>query len=81
LGYVAVKNNDANAAIEWLKKAVQIASPYYKGFYTAQMGDLYAVIGKKEEAVQAYNDAISIAEQNADVASLKDYQAKLDALK
>jgi tetratricopeptide (TPR) repeat protein len=81
LGYVAVKNNDANAAIAWLKKAVQIASPYYKGFYTAQMGDLYAVIGKKEEAVQAYNDAISIAEQNADVASLKDYQAKLDALK
>lgn len=81
LGYVAYKHGDFDTAITWTKKAVEIASPYYQGYYTSMMGDIYAVAGKKEEAAQAYNDAIAIAEQNADAASLKAYQAKLDALK
>jgi predicted negative regulator of RcsB-dependent stress response len=81
LGYIAYKGNDADTAIVWLKKSVEIASPYYQGLYTSLMGDIYVSAGKKEEAVQAYNDAISIAEQSADADSMKTYQAKLDALK
>jgi predicted negative regulator of RcsB-dependent stress response len=81
LGYISYQRNDAQAAIESLKKSVEIASPYYQGLYTAMMGDIYTATGKKAEAAQAYEDAIAIAEQNADAASLKSYQAKLNALK
>lgn len=81
LGYVANKRGDPDSALAWFKKSTEIASPYYRGYYTSRMGDIYASIGKKDEAIQAYDDAIAIAEQNADAASLKAYQAKLDALK
>jgi tetratricopeptide (TPR) repeat protein len=81
LGVISYQHSDAQAAIASLKKSVEIASPYYQGFYTALMGDIYAATGDKEQAANAYNDAIAIAEQNADELSLKTYQAKLDALK
>lgn len=81
LGYISYQRNDAQVAIESLKKSVEIASPYYQGLYTAMMGDIYTATGKKAEAAQAYEDAIAIAEQNADAASLKSYQVKLNALK
>jgi tetratricopeptide (TPR) repeat protein len=81
LGYIAYKRNDADGALGWLKKSVETASPYYQGFYTSMMGDIYAATGKREQAIESYNDAIAIAEQNADAASLKTYQAKLSALK
>lgn len=81
LGVIAYLRNDADTAISWHKKAVEIASPYYQGFYTAFLGDIYAAIGKKDEAIQSYNDAISIAERNADVVSLKAYETKLNALR
>ncbi len=81
LGYIAYKDNDADGAIVWIKKSVEVASPYYQGYYSSLMGDIYAASGKKEQAAESYNDAIAIAEQNADAASLKTYQAKLSALK
>ena len=81
LGYVDYKRGNFDAAIAWVQKAVEIASPYYQGYYASMMGDIYTAAGKKEEAAQAYNDAIALAEQYADAASLKTYQAKLDALK
>jgi tetratricopeptide (TPR) repeat protein len=81
LGYIDYKRGEFDTAIAWVKKAVEIASPYYQGFYTSMMGDIYAFAGKKDEAIQAYDDAIAIVEKNADAASLKTYQAKLDALK
>ncbi|MDD2922119.1 MAG: tetratricopeptide repeat protein [Anaerolineales bacterium] len=81
LGYIAYKRGDTDASIGWLEKSVEIASPYYQGFYTSMIGDMYASAGKKDQAVQAYDDAIAIAEKNADSLSLKTYQAKLDALK
>jgi tetratricopeptide (TPR) repeat protein len=81
LGYISFMRGDAEAGISWLKKSVEIASPYYQGLYTSLIGDFYVTLGRKEEASQAYNDAISIAEQSADGASMKAYEAKLNALK
>ena len=81
LGYVDYKRGNFDAAIAWAQKAVEIASPYFQGYYTSMIGDIYVAAGKKEEAAQAYNDAIAIAEQYADATSLKAYEAKLEALK
>jgi tetratricopeptide (TPR) repeat protein len=81
LGYIAYqRGGGSRAAIPWFKKAVAIASPYYQGLYTSMMGDIYAATEQKEAAIQAYEDAIAIAEANADPASVSEYKAKLETI-
>jgi tetratricopeptide (TPR) repeat protein len=79
LGYISFMRGDAEAGIAWLKKSVEIASPYYQGLYTSLIGDFYVTLGRKEEAIQSYNDAIAIAETKADAESMKKYEEKLRA--
>lgn len=80
LGYIAYQRGDPQAAITWFKKAVDIASPYYQGLYTSIIGDIYAAIGQREQAIQAYEEAIAIAEANGDGTSVEEYEKKLQAI-
>ena len=80
LGYIAYQRGNPEPAITWLKKAVEIASPYYQSSYTSLIGDIYAATQQKELAIQAYGDAIAIAEANGDGVSIKKYEEKLQAI-
>jgi tetratricopeptide (TPR) repeat protein len=79
LGYIAYQRGDTEKAISWFQKAVDIASPYYQGYYRSFMGDIFAATGHKAEALESYNEAIAIAEMKADADSMKSYQEKLQA--
>jgi tetratricopeptide (TPR) repeat protein len=80
LSYLAYQRNDANAAIAFLQKAIPISSPDWKGAYTANLGDIYAAIGQKDKAREAYQQAIAIAIGNADADSAATYQQKLNSV-
>ena len=67
-------------AILLIEKAISIASPFYQAEYTALLGNLYNARGEPEKAIQAYEDAIAIAESNGDADSALKYQKNLDKL-
>jgi len=79
LGYIAYQRRDADQAIAWFEKAVEIAPPYYQAYYRSVIGDIFAATGHKEEAIQNYREAIAIAEMNADGVSMDRYEEKLQA--
>jgi len=79
LGYISYTRGDPETAITWFQKAVEIASPYYQGFYLSLIGDIYAATGHKEEALNYYAEAIEIAEMEADAASMQRYEEKMQA--
>jgi|GEM_PF-6158303 len=80
LGYVAYQRNNKDVAISFIQKAIMISSPFYKGEYTALLGDIYAATGSKDQAIQEYQSAIAIAEANGDAQSVQKYQQKLQAI-
>ena len=82
LGLCAFYRNskDPSQAIALIEKAISIASPFYRAEYTAGLGSLYKYLGEKENAIQAYEDAIAIAESNGDAKSAQKYQQALDEL-
>ena len=67
-------------AIVLIEKAISIASPFYQAEYTAGLGNLYNARGEKENAIQAFEDAVAIAESNGDAKSVLKYQQALDKL-
>jgi tetratricopeptide (TPR) repeat protein len=76
LGYIAYQQGDPQAAIALFQKAIDIASPYDRGEFTATLGDIYGAIGEREQAIQAYDEAIDIANANGDPVSLDDYERR-----
>jgi tetratricopeptide (TPR) repeat protein len=81
LGLIAYRHeNDADTAIQYLDKSVAIASPFYKGYNSYLIGLIYENTHRIEQARQAYQQAIAIADTYADGASLAKYQQALDAL-
>lgn len=77
LGVIAYKHNEIDQAVNRLNQSIKIASPYYQGYYTALIGDIYFAEGQKQKAIEAYTNAIAIAQQYADGKSMKSYQEKL----
>lgn len=67
-------------AIAFIEKAISIASPFYEAEFTASLGNIYNYLGEKDKAIQAYEDAIAIAESNGDAKSALKYQQVLDKL-
>ena len=67
-------------AIALIEKAISIASPFYEAEFTVSLGNIYNYRGEKEKAIQAYEDAIAIAESNGDAKSALKYQQALDKL-
>jgi tetratricopeptide (TPR) repeat protein len=75
--YRDVKDPQAIALIE---KAISMSSLFYQAEYTAELGNLYKYLEEKENAIQAYQDAIAIAESNGDAKSAQKYQQALDEM-
>jgi tetratricopeptide (TPR) repeat protein len=63
-----------------MEKAISLASPFYQAEFTALMGNKYLARGEKDKAIQAYQDAIALAESNGDAKSAEIYQQVLDKL-
>ncbi len=80
LGVIAYYQGDPDASIALIQKAIPLASPFSQGEFTATLGDIYKSLGQNENAIQAYEDAIAIAESLGDQKSASKYQQKLDKL-
>lgn len=80
LGLFAWNEGDTDTAVEFFRKGIAIASPYYQGFYYATIGDIYKSVKMKAEAADAYREAITIAEFFGDENSANQYNDKLKAL-
>lgn len=81
LGLIAYRHDqEPDLAISYLEKAVESASPYYKGYNSYLIGLIYQNTNRPDQARQAYQQAITIADTYADGTSLAKYQAALDGL-
>jgi tetratricopeptide (TPR) repeat protein len=74
-GVIAYMQNDPDTAITLIKEAIPLVSRFYQGEYYAGLGDIYKNIGQKEQAIQAYEDALALAETDA---IAEKYQQKLN---
>ena len=81
IGLIAWLNGYLESAVEFYRKAIEAASPYYQGYYFASIGDIYMAAGRMDEARDAYTEAIRIAEFYGDEESATRYDERLKALK
>jgi len=80
LGIIAGEQKDFDLAIEYLKKAIDQASPYYEMEYNSWLANFYLVNDQEDLAQKALEEAIAIAEANGDSESIKRYTDKLNDL-
>jgi tetratricopeptide (TPR) repeat protein len=76
LGAMAVFERDWPGAIESYQRAIPLVTPSFQAAYNAALGDAYLQAGNRAEAIKAYTEAVSIAE-NADPAKAEIYAEAL----
>ncbi len=75
MAWIARTNKDYRKAIEYINDAIDIASPYYEARFYAMLGDTYRLSGDKQQAIEAYNTGIGLAERNSDEISIATIEA------
>jgi tetratricopeptide (TPR) repeat protein len=81
LGYLAYDwHQDAQTTITFLNKAIPLASPAIKADDYSLLGDVYAVLGQKDQARTAYQQALDLAIDNSDQARIDHFKQKLASL-
>jgi tetratricopeptide (TPR) repeat protein len=66
LAWIATQKGDFPAAIQYARRSIAIASPYYQGRYQALLGDIYMAAKDPQNARAAYQLANEIASSNGD---------------
>jgi hypothetical protein len=77
LGLISSLQADVDVSISNIEKAIEIASPFYKGEYYALLGDVRCDNQQTDLALQAYHEALSIAEAYADEKRTYEYNTKI----
>jgi tetratricopeptide (TPR) repeat protein len=81
LGWLAYYwHRDAQATINSLNKAIPLASPAEKADDYSLLGDVYGVLGQKDQARAAYQQALELAIDNGDQARVDHFKQKLASL-
>jgi tetratricopeptide (TPR) repeat protein len=80
LGLIARLQSDPAAAIGNYQKAVPLVSPFYQAAYSASLGEAYLASGDRASAIEAYLEAVRIAEFYGDAESANTYAQRLQAL-
>lgn len=65
-GLISMLRGDFAQAIPRFQRAIELASPFYKGQFSAALGDSYFYNGQTELAENAYEDAKSYAQLSGD---------------
>lgn len=81
LGLIYHLKHEHDLAIDYYNKAIKIASPFYQAAYLATLGELQLAAGKKSEAINAYEEAIQIAEFYGNEEQVNQYMQRLEELK
>ena len=77
---IAWLESDTETAVEFYRKAIEVASPFFQGYYYASIGEIYKSANRTEEAREAFSEALRIAEFYGDAESANTYNEKLKAL-
>jgi tetratricopeptide (TPR) repeat protein len=80
IALIAWLEGDIDTAVEFYRKAIEVASPFFQGYYYASIGEIYTTANRIEEAREAYSEALRIAEFFGDEESANRYAEKLKAL-
>jgi tetratricopeptide (TPR) repeat protein len=79
LGVISYLEGNPEEAISNINDAIKLASPFYEGEYFALLGDIYCAESQTEQATDAYEEALLIADANGDVERAREYETKLDS--
>jgi len=78
LGQAYLKDNKPKLAIEHLQKALEF-DPEYSAAWKL-LGKAFAEHGQRDEAIQTYNEGITVAEKKGDLQAAKEMQVFLKRL-
>jgi tetratricopeptide (TPR) repeat protein len=81
LAWIAKRQDDPEAAIDNYQHAIGLVTPYYQAYYYTCLGEVYVSAGQRAQAIEAYEEAISIAEFYGDETSADTYTARLNELR
>ncbi len=81
LAVIAYLQGNTDAAVDHYAHATQLVTPHYQSYYNTRLGEVYATANKIDLAIEAYNEAIKIAEFYGDEKSVVKYNKRLDGLK
>jgi tetratricopeptide (TPR) repeat protein len=81
LALIASLHGNVDTAADHYTRATQLVTPYYQGYYYTRLGEVYARSEQIDQAIEAYDEAIKIAEFYGDAASVATYSKRLDELR
>ncbi|MCA9948944.1 MAG: tetratricopeptide repeat protein [Anaerolineales bacterium] len=62
LALIARLNGDSQTAIKHYKQAIELVTPFEQGAFYLELGAVHEHLEQEEEALEAYNEALQIAE-------------------
>jgi len=80
LGLLAWQVKDLELAVEHYTHAIELVTPYYQAYYSTRLGEVYVDNGQIELAIEAYDEAIYIAEFYGDEECLLVFAARRNEL-
>ena len=57
MGLFAWFEGDLETAVDFYRKAIEVASPFFQGYYYASIGDIYTTANRTEDAREAYSES------------------------
>jgi tetratricopeptide (TPR) repeat protein len=79
LGWIARQRKDYSHAIEFIQKAIEHTSPYYRDRYSVLLGDTYWESGDKERGCSELQTALGWAENIGDTRTIEELRSFMDA--
>ena len=62
MALIARLNGDSQTAIKHYKQAIELVTPFEQGAFYLELGAVHEHLEQEEEALEAYNEALQIAE-------------------
>lgn len=81
IGLIELLGGKPDLAIEHIKAATSLVTPFYQAHYYSMLGEIYASTGRIDQAIEAYTHAVQIAEFYGDEASVKKYTEALSKIR
>lgn len=81
LALISIIRGDLDTAVDQYNQAISLSSPYLKALYSTSIAEIHASRSEFDDAIEAYEYAIMVAESNGDSESAEKYIDRLNEIR